>query len=260
MKRLLLDLPVLLVLVLAVNTAAVMLPRIGSVVLKDTYRSIFRYQMALCGVLLLAALDLRFGFLTALSAPALRVFGWVLRVLLIACTGVILYFCGRVLVGCIVNTAAPAEHALVLGMALEDGKATKDLVYRLDTAKEYLDQNPDTVLVLTGGNREASGLTEADVMRQLLAERGVPEEKMILEDKAATTEENFKNTLSMMDPEEPVVLITSNTHMDRAAAEAERAGFGKVLHLPAPSEPVRFAASLMWEVVLDLNSLVKTGH
>lgn len=50
-------------------------------------------------------------------------------------------------------------------------------------------------------------------MHDLLAEEGVPEENMYLEDKAKTTEENFKNTVQMIDPSEPIVLVTSNYHM-----------------------------------------------
>ena len=60
----------------------------------------------------------------------------------------------------------------------------------------------------------------------------------------------------MLDPDAPVVLISSDYHMDRAAAMAEAAGFTRILRLPAPSEPLYYGANLMWEVVLDLNELI----
>ena len=78
---------------------------------------------------------------------------------------------------------------------------------------------------------------------------------MILEDRAETTKENFRNTARMIDPEEPVVLISSNYHMDRAVQTAEAAGFARVLRLPAPSSVLRYGANVMWEVILELNEL-----
>ena len=84
-------------------------------------------------------------------------------------------------------------------------------------------------------------------MHELLAERGMAEDRMKLEDRAESTEKNFANTLEMVNPEEPVVLISSNYHMDRATITARRAGFRNVLRLPAPSSFVNFGANVMWE-------------
>lgn len=40
-----------------------------------------------------------------------------------------------------INTAGPADYAIGLGMALENGQPTKDLLYRVETAKEYLEKS-----------------------------------------------------------------------------------------------------------------------
>ena len=78
---------------------------------------------------------------------------------------------------------------------------------------------------------------------------------MVLEDKAETTKENFRNTLQMVDPAEPVVLITSNYHMDRAVQTAKNAGFREILRLPAPSSVIEYGANVMWELVTELHEL-----
>ena len=96
-------------------------------------------------------------------------------------------------------------------------------------------------------------------MHDILTGRGVAEEKLHLEDQAHSTKENFKNTARMIDPNEPVVLITSNYHMDRAARTAKSAGFANVLRLPAPSSLLHYGANVMWEVVLELNEWVSAG-
>ena len=108
---------------------------------------------------------------------------------------------------------------------------------------------------LTGGNADGSGRTEADVMHDILLERGVAEDRMILEDQANSTKENFRNTAKMIDPREPVVLISSDYHMDRAVRTAESAGFSDVLRLPAPSSFRNYGANILSEVILELNEL-----
>ena len=102
---------------------------------------------------------------------------------------------------------------------------------------------------------DESGRTEAVVMWDILAERGVADERMLLEDHAKSTKENFQNTAQIIDPGKPVVLISSNYHMDRAVQTAESAGFSNILRLPAPSSFLRYGANVMYEIVLELNEL-----
>ncbi len=143
----------------------------------------------------------------------------------------------------------------MLGLALENGKPTDDLLSRLNTARAYLEKYPETQLILTGGNPDRSGRTEAAVMCEILSGLGVPKEKMTLGDKASNTRENFKNTAKMVDPGQPVVLITSNYHMDRAVRTAKGAGFTDILRLPAPSSFLSYGANVLSEAVLELNEL-----
>ena len=119
----------------------------------------------------------------------------------------------------------------------------------------YLEEYPEARLILTGGNADESGRTEAAVMRDILAERGVTSERMILEDQAKSTKDNFRNTAQIIDPDQPVVLISSNYHMERAAQTAKSAGFSKILRLPARSSFLCYGANVMYEVVLELNEL-----
>ena len=92
-------------------------------------------------------------------------------------------------------------------------------------------------------------------MYDILAERGVPEDRMIQEDQAETTKENFRNTAQLVDPAQPVVLISSDYHMDRAVQTAKNAGFSNIMRLPAPSSFLSYGANVMYEVVLELNEL-----
>ncbi len=242
---------------LAADVAFVMPARINAVVLKADYRSVFRYEILLCAILLLFALDIRFNFLTRWKSAVLRAAGWLLRAVIVLMNAVILFFCGKVITGSMIHTAGQADYAIVLGLALENGQPAPDLLARLDTAREYLNQYPDARLILTGGNADESGRTEAAVMRDLLTGQGVPEDRLILEDQAQTTKENFSNIAGIVSPDEPVVMISSNYHMDRAVRIASENGFTHVMRLPAPSGILAFGANMMSEVVLNLNDLTK---
>ena len=245
-RRIIGDVLVALVVLLTADVAVVMLRKINAVVLKADYRQVFTYQLILCAILLLFALDVRFNLFTRAKSGILRIVGWVPRTVVVLLALLITFFCGKVICGSVTNTA---------GLALEDGEPTAGLLAGLDTAQSELGKYPEARLILTGGNADASGRTEAAVMREILAERGVADDRMILEDQAKSTRDNFRNTARIIDPGEPVVLISSNYHMDRAVRTAKAAGFTNVQRLPAPSSLLSYGANVMSEVVLELNEL-----
>ena len=56
-RRILGDLALVLAALLTADVTVIMLRRISSVVLKETYQNIFRHELILCAVLLICALD-----------------------------------------------------------------------------------------------------------------------------------------------------------------------------------------------------------
>ena len=258
-RRIIGDILLGLVVLLTADVLLVMPARINDVVLKADVRKVFVYELILCAILLFSALDLRFGFLTCWKPAVLKGIGWVLRVVLALLSAVIIFFCGKVVIGGMIHTAGPADHAIVLGLALENGEAAPDLRSRLDTGRAYLEKYPEARLILTGGNPDASGRTEAAVMRDILMGQGVAEDRLILEDQAASTRQNFGNIAAMegFSKDAPVVMISSDYHMDRAVRIAEGAGFTRVMRLPARSGFAAFGANMLSEVVLDLNDLTR---
>ena len=256
-RRVIGDMLLALVILLAADVLFVMPAKINSVVLKADYRKVFMYELILCAILLLFALDVRFRLFTRWKPAILKGIGWVLRVVIVLLSAVILFFCGKVITGGFINTASQANYAIVLGLALENGEPVPDLTARLDTAMAYLEKYPEAKLILTGGNADETGRTEASVMRDILTGKGVPEDCLKLEDQAETTKENFQNIAGMLQADEPVVMISSNYHMDRAVRNAGEAGFTHVMRLPAPSGIFAYGANMLSEVVLDLNDLTK---
>ena len=243
--------------VFTVYLSLVMTHRIQTVVQKGAAMRVFRYELLACVIIFLCALDLRSGIFTLKGTLPLKMLGWLLRIAAVTVTAVLLYFIGRVTAGSFIRSKPAADNALVLGLALENGRPADDLLKRLDTAEKYLKENPEAVLILTGGNPDDTGRTEAMVMREVLTAHGIAEEKLRMEDRAKTTWENFRNAAKMVDTAKPVAVITSNYHMDRAVLTAQRAGFTAILRYPAPSSFAGFGANVMWEVIAELSGLLR---
>ena len=254
-RRIIGDFLLALVLLLTTDIVIVMVHKINAVVLKADYQEIFTYELILCAILLVFALDVRFNLFTRSKRTVARIAGWGLRVVVVFLTLVIVFFFGKVICSSVINTAGRADNAIVLGLALENGEPVPDLIARLDTAQAYLEEYPEAHLILTGGNADASGRTEAVVMRDILAERGVTDDRIVLEDQAESTKGNFRNAAQIIDPDKPVVLISSNYHMDRAVQTAKSTGFSDIMRLPAPSSFFNYSANVMYEVILELNEL-----
>ena len=256
-RRIIGDILLFLIIFLIVETIIVMTHRINVVVLKDDFIELLRYDLIFCAILLIFALDVRFGFFTRLKYKAAKAIGWILRIVVILLTAFIGFFCVKVIVGSFINTSEKADYAIVLGQALENGQPTKSLLLRLDTGQKYLEQYPDARLILTGGNADESGKTEAEAMRDVLVGKGIPDASLILEDDAISTEENFLNVAKLVDPTAPVVFISSNFHMDRAVMYAKKAGFTNIKRLPAPSRFFEYGVDMLSEVVMGIDELMK---
>ena len=254
-QRVIGDILIVLVVAFMLYLGAVMHQRIQTVVLSDFYKKILLNEQLLCLVLLVFALDIRFGLLTRLRFAPLKVLGWIVRILVIAAAVLILFLVGRVVLTGMTTGTGTSDHVIVLGMALEDGQPTQDLLYRLETAQDYGEEHPESILILTGGNPDAQGRTEAAAMREILVGNGFPEERIVLEDKAFNTLQNFVNTAELIDPDAPVMLVSSNYHMKRAVKTAESAGFTQVIRMPAPSSLVPYGANVMWEVMMEIYAL-----
>ena len=229
----------------------VMKRRIEAVVLQREYRIVYRYEMLLCGIVFLCLLDLETGFLHQ-RGTVLSVLAWVLRLL----TVLILAVMAAVVFGGRKDIMDRPKHILVLGLALENGQAPADLLLRLQTALSCAEEYPDADLIVCGGNHDASGCTEAGFMMNWLKEKGISSGRMILEDKSANTIGNFRKAAKLIDPHDPVILVTSSYHMKRAVKMAARAGFTAVGRRPASSVRVYYPANVMWETVLILASFL----
>ena len=136
------------------------------------------------------------------------------------------------------HSTGDEKAIIVLGAGLRGERVSDVLRRRLVAAQLAYEQNPDALLVVTGGQGRGEDIPEAVAMRRWLVERGVPEEKIILEDKSTSTLENLSFSIPLLEeqgisPNEPVALVTNAFHCYRAREYAKKLGYSDMCSIPA---------------------------
>ena len=136
-------------------------------------------------------------------------------------------------------SALPADAVVVLGAGVNGTQPSLSLYTRLTAALDYLEENPDVPVVLTGGLGYGEEITEARCMYDWLTARGVDPARLIMEEQAGNTAENFAFSKELLeeqgiDPAENlVVVVTNDFHIARSRLIAARQGYGHAFGVPA---------------------------
>ncbi len=135
------------------------------------------------------------------------------------------------------NVGYNEDAVIVLGAGIRGERVTVPLAYRLNSAVEYHQKNPDAIIVVTGGQGYQETVTEAEAMEKYLLRKGVNPDKIIKEEKATSTNENMRFTKELLDEhfegDYSVVVITNNFHTYRGVQIAKMEGFSEVYRKPA---------------------------
>lgn len=127
-----------------------------------------------------------------------------------------------------------ADYMIVLGARVRGERVVGLLARRLDTAAEYLEKNPDTKVILSGGQGPGEKISEAEAMKGYLCQKGIEESRMILEDASTNTDENLEFSKAKIDePNAKVVVVSNDFHIFRALRIAKKKGIEKVEGLGA---------------------------
>lgn len=115
---------------------------------------------------------------------------------------------------------------LVLGAGIkEDGTPTLALEKRLQWSIDYAKQHPDSYIIVSGGQGKNEPMPEAHAMAGYISDRGINLERIIIEDKATSTMENFKYTKEIIGEHATIAFVTNDFHVFRSKMLARRNGF-----------------------------------
>jgi uncharacterized SAM-binding protein YcdF (DUF218 family) len=121
-----------------------------------------------------------------------------------------------------------ADYIVVLGAAVYGESPSITLQHRLEGAARYLEANPRTKAVVSGGQGEGEDISEAECMRRYLVEHGIDPNRILLEDKSTSTRENLAFSKAVIEADggkvDRVVIVSSAYHLYRAARIAETLG------------------------------------
>ena len=146
------------------------------------------------------------------------------------------------------------KYVILLGGGItKDCKISKMVQKRVEKCAEFLKKNPDAVCVVSGGKLAFMPCSEGEILKPALCEYGISEERILTEQKALDTIENFQNSVKLICETEnvsvqsvldsSVAIVTSNFHIARAERLAERMGFSDI-HSVSSKVPFPFVLNV----------------
>lgn len=181
---------------------------------------------------LLAAVLLGYGmfyrYLTVLLPVWVRALFWLCLAAVLAFV-LFLFLYGQT------DTVTHEEDAIiVLGAGIHGERLSRTLRNRLDAALEYRAENPDVLIVVSGGQGPQEDITEALAMERYLLAQGVPTEQILREERATSTRENFLFSFALLDVRFPngycAAFVSNDYHIFRAERIARTAGGKSLTH------------------------------
>ena len=174
------------------------------------------------------------------------------------------------------------DYIIILGAQLKENGPSRTLQKRLDCAVTYLQNNQETIAIVSGGKGSDEPDSEARGMRDYLVAAGIPEERIMLEDKSTNTKENMQFSAqlilqNMSDTENiennvkndaegengettgmnvRVAIVTNNFHMYRALKIAKAQGFTHAEGLAAHSYAILLPNDMLRECLAVVKNVL----
>ena len=172
---------------------------------------------------------------------------WLKALLALLLAGAVVFggLVGLVLAGGRDDVQGEPGVMIVLGCQVKPWGPSILLQDRLDRALDWLDDHPDTVVVVSGGQGPDEPSTEARAMRDYLVEKGFPGSQILEEDQSHNTIQNLTRSAELLTKEgyditDGVVIVSNGFHLTRVRMLWSRViGDGEGLStLAAPSSHV----------------------
>lgn len=144
---------------------------------------------------------------------------------------------------------AKADAAVVLGNTVErNGQPSERLKARLDKAVELYEKNLARKIIVSGGFG-VEGFEEADVMRDYLVGKNIPERDIILDRDGYNTHKTAVNTKQIMQANnlQSVIIVSQYFHITRTRLAFQKAGIENIYAAHADYFELRDVYSIVRE-------------
>jgi len=157
------------------------------------------------------------------------------------------------------SDSEPADYVILLGGGIDkNGKLPDSVLARVERTADYMNKQENAICVVTGGTLHFLPYPEAPEIKRQLVERGISDERVLVEDQALDTIQNFKYSLDLLCQHEnksarqilesKITVITNDFHLRRAERLASRMGFKNIKGLAAKTPAFKIPHSYLREI------------
>ncbi len=160
------------------------------------------------------------------------------------------------------------DYIIVLGAQMREYGPSVVYKARLDAAVDYLNSNPNTICVVTGGQGSNENISEGEGGRDYMVKCGIPTDRILVEKQSVNTDENITYALDVIKGQEAnadsseqeianlkLGIVTNNFHVFRGCYIAEKYVGSKVSGIAARTEYLYLPSNLLREsfgIIKDL--------
>ena len=147
------------------------------------------------------------------------------------------------------------QYLLVLGTVVEGTEPSSMLSDRIQGAYDYLTAHPEVICIVSGGKGDQVNLSEAECMYNELVELGIDPARLLMEDRAANTVENFRFSLALIEEEtgvrpEKLGVLSSEFHLFRARMFARDEGVMPIAIPAKTTDTATFVQYFLREIAM----------
>ncbi|HEX9059451.1 MAG TPA: YdcF family protein [Clostridia bacterium] len=158
------------------------------------------------------------------------------------------------------STPEKSDAIIVLGCQAWGKSPSIILEERLIKAYDLYNSGYGKYIIVSGGQGKDETFSEAEVMKQWLLKKGIPENIILIEDKSTSTYENLRFSKSIMENNrlDSAVIVTSEYHMYRSLMLSGKVGIkasggpAKTLRYLLPGADLREILSVIKSYITNL--------
>lgn len=136
------------------------------------------------------------------------------------------------------------ELIIILGARLYGSVPSPSLTERLETGYDYLMSHENAIAVVSGGIGKGEDVSEASAMKDYLVEKGIKEERILVEDVSTNTFQNIIYSKKLIEENLPdfdlghetIGIVTNDYHVFRGVMMGKRFGL-QAEGIPAKTPP-----------------------
>lgn len=157
---------------------------------------------------------------------------------------------GVILFGGTMTPQPKLDCIIVLGARVNGRTPSGALSNRIQVAGEYLQANPETVAVLSGGQGSDEEISEAQCMYERLTAMGIEPQRLIIEDQSTDTSENMRFSRALIPQDaQRIGVVTNNFHIFRSLAIARKEGIDGACGIPVATSLLSLPHYMMREFI-----------